>query len=74
MFSLKQKQEIAEKVERILLSYRHPEMPTEKPKFKLHVDGKEGWSWADIEPNWIYENGEPGVNLFNEMQAMSRKK
>jgi len=66
MFSKKQKIEIAQKVEDILLSYNHPEMPSEKPQFHLHVLGKENWSWADIEPNWHFENKEPGVNPFNE--------
>ena len=65
MFSLKEKQEIAAKVEEILLSYNHPEMPKEKPRFHLRVDGKEGWSWADIDPNWIYEDKKPGVNPWN---------
>ncbi len=51
MFSAKEKQKIAEAVEKVLLSFNHPEMPKEKPDFKLHVNGKEDWSWADIEPN-----------------------
>jgi len=51
MFSTEEKQKIAREVEKILLSFNHPEMPKEKPNFKLHVDGKEDWSWADIEPN-----------------------
>jgi len=68
MFSQKQKREISQKIEEILLSYKHPEMPTEKPKFRLHVDGSEAWSWADIEPNWLFDDGhkEVGVNSFNE--------
>ena len=67
MFSKAEKQFIAHKLEEILLSLNHPEMPTEKPKFKLHVDGKEGWSYADIEPNWTYgPTNQPGVNPFNE--------
>ncbi len=42
-------------------------MPKEKPKFKLHVDGKEGWSWADIEPNWVYiEDDKPTTASWNE--------
>ena len=71
MFSMKQKKEIAEMIERILLSYNHPEMPEEKPKFKLHVDGKEDWSWADIEPNWTFADGEKPVDInpFNEATA-----
>ena len=68
MFSVEEKKKIAEAIEKLLLDLKHPEMPTEKPKFKLHVDGKEGWSWADIEPNWVFEDGKKmGVNPFNEV-------
>jgi hypothetical protein len=72
MFSKAQKQEIAAKLEAILLSYGHPEMPTEKPRFQLHVKGKEDWSWAVIEPNWQYlENtNKAPLNPHNEMQAI----
>lgn len=70
MFSVAQKQLIAAAVEKVLLDLHHPEMPLEKPKFHLHVDGTESWSWADIEPNWTYdENNKPGVNPFNEMNT-----
>ena len=67
MFSVVEKRKIATAIEKVLLELNHPEMPTEKPKFKLHVDGKESWSWADIEPNWVYDDGKkPGVNPWNE--------
>ncbi len=66
MFSREEKKKIAEVIEKTLLELKHPEMPTEKPKFKLHIDGKESWSWADIEPNWVYADKEPNVNPFNE--------
>ncbi len=67
MFSMKQKQKIAEEVEKLLLSFDHPEMPKEKPFFELHIDGMEGWSWADIEPNWKFgDEKKPGINPFNE--------
>ncbi len=69
MFSVAQKKEIAKKVEEVILSFNHPEMPKEKPEFKLHIDGVENWSWADIEPNWKYENKEPSFNPHNEAQA-----
>jgi len=69
MFSQEQKRYIAAKIERLLLEIGHPEMPTERPRFKLHVDGKEGWSWADIEPNWRFDDRDPGVNPHNERQA-----
>ncbi len=69
MFSVKEKMAIAEAIEKVLLDLNHPEMPDEKPKFKLHVEGKESCSWADIEPNWTFDGtGKPmGYNLFNEI-------
>ena len=65
MFSPDEKQYIAKKVEALLLSMNHPEMPKNKVSFKLHIDGAEDWSWADIVPNHVHdvlcegdENGE----------------
>ena len=67
MFSLSEKQRIAAEIEKLLLSFNHPEMPTEKPFFTLHVDGKEAWSWAEIKPNWTFtQDKPPGVNPWNE--------
>lgn len=67
MFSMKEKQMIATKIEELLLNLNHPEMPKEKPEFFLHVDGKQEWSFADIEPNWKFnEINKPGINPFNE--------
>jgi len=67
MFSVEEKKKIAEAIEKLLLDLNHPEMPKDKPTFKLHVDGKESWSWADIEPNWVYEIKKPSVNPWNEV-------
>ncbi len=68
VFSLKEKQHLAAEVEKLLLALNHPEMPATKPKFNLHVDGKEPWSWADIQPNWTFDAANPpGVNPFNEI-------
>ena len=69
MFSMEQKRKISEIVEKAILELNHPEMPKEKPKFKLHIDGKESWSFADIEPNWVFDDGhkKPGINPFNEI-------
>lgn len=68
MFSIKEKQFIAQQVENLLLSFQHPEMPTEKPTFTLHVSGKESWSWAEIKPNWTFGlTNPPSVNPFNEV-------
>lgn len=66
MFSMDEKITIAREVEKLLLSFNHPEMSTEKPKFRLHVEGKESWSWADIEPNWTFATKAPGINPWNE--------
>ena len=67
MFSQEQKRLIAENIEALLLSFNHPEMPKEKPKFHIHIDGKESWSWADIEPNWTFtKKNSPSINPFNE--------
>lgn len=67
MFSLKEKQFIAGEVEKIILSLKHPEMPPEKPMFKLHVDGTGDWSWADIQPNWTYnDSDQPTLSVWNE--------
>jgi len=67
MFSRKEKIAIADAVEKIILVFKHPEMPKEKPNFRLHIDGKEPWSWADIEPNWKFDDkNKPTVNQWNE--------
>lgn len=66
MFSMKEKQWLSAEIEKLLLSLNHPEMPTEKPVFQLHVEGKESWSWADIKPNWTFIDKAPEVNEWNE--------
>lgn len=66
MFSMKEKAFIAQKVEEILLSLDHPEMPKSRVKFALRVDGAEAWSWADISPNWTFEKTPPTTTPFNE--------
>lgn len=74
MFSLEQKKFIAAEVEKILLSLNHPEMPKINPAFTLHIDGAESWSWADIKPNWTFnEDSKPGINVHNEITAAMMK-
>lgn len=52
MFSTHEKREIASKVQEILKATRNPELPHDREiPFLLHVDGAEGWSWADIRNN-----------------------
>jgi hypothetical protein len=68
MFSVAEKKHIAEVLEKTILELKHPEMPTERPCFQLHISGKESWSWADIAPNWTFdEKNKPGVNPWNEV-------
>ena len=66
MFSVKQKRKIAEAVQKILRATNHPELPAGEISFHLHVNGAEGWSWADIKNNGAVP--EPGINPWNEAQ------
>jgi hypothetical protein len=74
MFSKEQKIKIAKEIEKLLLSFNHPEMPKEKPSFHLHVKGKENWSWADIEPNHFFIDNPPSINTWNETQSAEWEK
>ena len=66
MFSVRQKREIADAVQKILLDTGHPELPRGEISFHLHINGAEWWSWADILNNGAVTN--PGVNPHNEVQ------
>ena len=69
MFSLRQKQEIAEKVQQVLRETNHPELPDGEISFRLHVDGAAEWSWADIRNNGHFTaENLPGINPWNEKQ------
>ena len=68
MFSIRQKREIATKVQQALQDTKHPELPKDgEISFLLHVEGADpSWSWADIRNNGDVPN--PSVNIHNEMQ------
>lgn len=68
MFSVRQKREIADAVQKILRDTCHPELPQGEISFHLHVDGAKALSWADIRNNGTVIN--PDVNPHNEMQDM----
>lgn len=69
MFSLNQKQKIAEAVQQVLRDTHHIELPEGEISFSLHVDGAESWSFADIRNNGYYtKENPPGVNPWNEAQ------
>lgn len=66
MFSVRQKRQISEAIQKILKETMHPELPEGEISFKLHVEGAEDWSWADIENNGAVK--EPDINPWNENQ------
>jgi len=66
MFSVRQKREISDAVQKILRETDHPELPDGEISFRLHVDGAEPWSWADIANNGAVSN--PDINPHNENQ------
>lgn len=67
MFSLRQKREISDKIQKILKATNHPELPQNKEiEFLIHVKGEEPWSYADIRNNGSVPN--PEINLWNEEQ------
>lgn len=71
MFSVRQKREIADAVQKILRATNHPELPEDEIQFNLHVMGAEAWSWADIRNNGAEPN--PGINGWNERQDPNTK-
>ncbi len=66
MFSIQQKREISEAVQKVLRATNHPELPAGEIQFMLHVHGAEDWSWADIRNNGQASN--PTINPHNEAQ------
>jgi len=66
MFSIRQKREIAEAVQKILRDTHHPELPLGEIQFLLRVNGAESWSWAEIRNNGAV--AVPAVNPHNELQ------
>lgn len=66
MFSIQQKREIADGVQKLLRATNHPELPAGEITFSLNVQGAEDWSWADILNNGAIT--EPEVNPWNEAQ------
>ena len=65
MFSVNQKRQIADAVQKVLRDTNHDELPKGEISFSLHVDGAESWSWADIKNNGAVLN--PDVNIYNEL-------
>jgi len=66
MFSVQQKRDISDAVQKILRDTGHPELPDHEIRFVLYVEGEAAWSWADIKNNEAVQN--PSVNPHNEAQ------
>ena len=68
MFSVQQKRDISDAIQKILRATNHPELPKEgEINFQLHVNGAELWSFADILNNDAVDN--PLPNPHNELMA-----
>lgn len=70
MFSIQQKRDISDAIQKILRDTGHPELPKHEITFEIHVEGAEAWSWANIGNNAAVTN--PGVNPHNEAQAKGK--
>ena len=70
MFSLKQKRQISDAVQKILKETKHSELPDGEITFILHVEGAAEWSWADIKNNGSVPN--PSINIFNELNNLKQ--
>lgn len=66
MFSVQQKRDISDAVQKILRDTNHPELPEGNIQFSLHVSGAESWSYANILNNDVVNI--PSVNPWNEAQ------
>lgn len=66
MFSIRQKREISEAVQKILRDTNHPELPEGEIQFILRVEGRQIWSWATIVNNGACPT--PDINPHNERQ------
>lgn len=74
MFSVRQKREIAGKVQAILRETNHPELSKGNIRFKLRVEGAESWSFADIMDNQSAMESSGGTpNPWNEQMDPRNK-
>lgn len=65
MFTIKQKQQIAEKVQKAIQETLNDELPLGEVSFILHVDGAQDWSWANIRNNSARDVPVPDVLVKN---------
>lgn len=72
MFSVEQKREISDAVQKILRDTKHPELPEGEIEFVLHVDGAESWSWAVIYNNEsaLVGDSAPDSNPYSQLVGL----
>ena len=71
MFSVRQKREIADKIQFILRDTKHPELPEGEIRFYIHIEGAMPDSFADIRNNGSVPT--PGMNPWNEQQDAGKE-
>lgn len=71
MFSVREKRALARKIQSVLRSTGHPELPQGEIEFTLHVKGAEEFSFAEIKNNGAVVT--PSVNPHNEIQDQSNR-
>ena len=71
MFSVRQKREISEVIQKLLRDTGHPELPEGEISFLLQVKGNSPMSWAEIRNNGAVPV--PDYNLHNEVTDSRQK-
>jgi len=66
MFSVRQKRDISDQIQKILSDTNHPELPDGEIVFELNVSGAANWSYAVISNNGSVIH--PDINPHNEKQ------
>lgn len=64
MFSIKQKREISDAIQKVLRETNHPELPEGEIVFRIQINGATSMSYAQIKNNGAVLN--PSVNPWNE--------
>ena len=67
MFSVQQKRDISDAIQKILRGTNHPELPEGEISFWIHIEGEEPWMFANIRNNGAVT--EPAINPWNEQEG-----
>ncbi len=70
MFSLRQKRELSDGIQKLIRATGHPELPPEgeEIEFLIRIEGMKDWSWAEIRNNRSVKT--PSMNEWNEAQDL----